>query len=690
VSTEESFPHYFKAVEELHRRIRELEDRRRELEATVDSLTESLELHRELVDNLNDVIFHLDTLGRITYISPAVERRSGYRVEELLGQPFTRFVHPEDVQAMVENYREIMAGRLEPHRFRLIDKDGTVRHVRSSSRPLVKDGVVTGVVGILSDISDLVRAEEELRRHRDELERIVAERTAELEEAGRELRRREEFYRALIEESHDFTTVLDDNGVITFISPSVKRLFGYDPRELEGKSIFKFIHPEDREEVIREARRAISDPAGSAMVEYRFRHKNGTYRHCESIGRNLKAHPAVGASVINTRDITDRKVLERQLEGLVGAFLNLGADSLLNLMVLTRAACQLSGADLARYGRISKGRFHLYRFIPGTEAADFFLEIPEPSHILCYKVITEGAPGSLTHLDLPEEFAADRDVTELGLRSCLLHPVRARGSTVGCLTVFHRREREYGPRDRDFLSMIAKAMGTEEERFAYEEGLRDFIDVASHELRHPTAVVMGFAQVLLEEYGKSGDPRLREMLEDLLSGTERLAHMIGQLLEVSFMERRKHLLDKVELDLVPLVRGVAARTSERSPDKRISVRVEGGPVVVLGDPSKLELLLDTLLDNAVKYSPEGGEILLELKKTDGRVMVSVHDRGSGVPEEHRERIFDLFYQVEEAQHHSKPGLGLGLYLAREIVEAHGGKIWYEPHPGGGSIFRLIL
>lgn len=687
---EEGFPHYFRAVEELHRRIRELEDKNRELEKTAQSLKESLALYQELVDNLNDVIYHLDPLGRITYLSPAIERRSGYKVEELLGQPFTRFVHPDDVQEMVENYRGILEGRLEPHRFRLIDKDGSIRHVRSSSRPMTKDGAVVGIVGILTEISDQVRVEEELRRHRDELERLVRDRTDELVKAGQELRHREEFYRALIEESHDFITVLDDNGTIVFISPSVKRLFGYDPEELRGKSIFKFIHPDDRDRVIHIALQAIRDPVGFAQVEYRFRHKDGSYRHCESIGRNLKAHPAVGASVINTRDITDRRVLEGQLEGLVRAFLDLGADPFKNLMALTRAACELSGADLARYGRMIKDKLYVYTFRPGKEPESSFREVSDPYNILCYKVIASGARGALTHADLPADFAADPDVIDMGFRSCLMQPVKARDSIVGCLTIFHCQEREYGPRDRDLFSMLARAMGTEEERFAYEEGLRDFIDVISHELRHPTALVLGFAQTLAEEYVKSDDPRLVEMMDNLISGADRLAQMINQLLEVSFMERRKHLLEKRELDLKPLVRGAAEKARKKAAKHDIEVKIEGDPGTVVGDPSKLELLLETLLDNAVKYSPEGSSIVLELKKTDHRSMISVYDRGVGIPEEHRESIFDLFYQVEEAQHHSKPGLGLGLYLAREIVEAHGGKIWYEPHPGGGSIFRVLL
>ncbi|MEJ5187563.1 MAG: sensor histidine kinase, partial [Candidatus Geothermincolales bacterium] len=97
-----------------------------------------------------------------------------------------------------------------------------------------------------------------------------------------------------------------------------------------------------------------------------------------------------------------------------------------------------------------------------------------------------------------------------------------------------------------------------------------------------------------------------------------------------------------------------------------------------------------LLENARKYSPAGSEVEVSVEAADEGAMVSVMDRGVGIAEEHRERVFERFYQVEEAQHHSKPGLGLGLFLAKRIVEEHGGRIWHEPRPGGGSIFRFVI
>jgi two-component system, OmpR family, sensor histidine kinase VicK len=97
-----------------------------------------------------------------------------------------------------------------------------------------------------------------------------------------------------------------------------------------------------------------------------------------------------------------------------------------------------------------------------------------------------------------------------------------------------------------------------------------------------------------------------------------------------------------------------------------------------------------LLDNAAKFSPKGSQIGLEAELDGGEMLVSVLDRGDGVPEKEREKIFDRFYQMGDAEHHSVPGIGLGLYISKQIVIAHGGRIWHEPREGGGSIIRFSL
>ncbi|MBM3176032.1 MAG: PAS domain S-box protein, partial [Chloroflexi bacterium] len=118
------------------------------------ALKASEEKHRDLVENLANVIYTLDTQGNITYMSPALERISQYRVSELIGQNFSRFVYPDDLPELITSFQGVLAGQLQPSEYRLVDKDGSIKWVRSSSRPQIEDGIVIGVTGILTDITE--------------------------------------------------------------------------------------------------------------------------------------------------------------------------------------------------------------------------------------------------------------------------------------------------------------------------------------------------------------------------------------------------------------------------------------------------------------------------------------------------------------------------------------------------------
>jgi signal transduction histidine kinase len=144
------------------------------------------------------------------------------------------------------------------------------------------------------------------------------------------------------------------------------------------------------------------------------------------------------------------------------------------------------------------------------------------------------------------------------------------------------------------------------------------------------------------------------------------------------------------VDMVPLLERVLREMRQKMPQRTFSLALPEEKMGCEADPERIHDLLVILLDNAVKYSPEGSEVTLAGEVAGGEIVVSVLDRGIGVPAEHSDKVFERFYQVEEAQYHSTPGLGLGLFLARQVVEAQGGRIWHEQREGGGSAFRFTL
>ncbi|MEW6554644.1 MAG: PAS domain S-box protein [Actinomycetota bacterium] len=136
-------------------------------------LRESEERYRFLVENLNDVVFTVDTQGTVLYMSPAIERISHYTAGEVMGQPFMHFIHPEDLPGLLQSFQRTMDGFLEPHEFRVIDKDGSLIHVQTSSRPFDEEGRAAGLIGVMSEITERKQAEEARRRSEESFRAMI-------------------------------------------------------------------------------------------------------------------------------------------------------------------------------------------------------------------------------------------------------------------------------------------------------------------------------------------------------------------------------------------------------------------------------------------------------------------------------------------------------------------------------------
>ncbi len=236
---------------------------------------------------------------------------------------------------------------------------------------------------------------------------------------------------------------------------------------------------------------------------------------------------------------------------------------------------------------------------------------------------------------------------------------------------------------------VIERMQAEAELKERAERLADFLTVASHELRHPVSVVKGYT-TMLDGYLDRMEPEdLHKILDALNISIDRLTHFVEELMQVSLVEQGRFTFNMTDVRLEPLLAAAASDMKAAGNANEITWVAEGDPDVK-ADPEKIVQLLAILLDNAVKFSPESSHIELEAVGDGNTVTVRVLDRGIGIPEESRRLVFDRFYQVEEVNHHSSVGLGLGLYLARQIVDGHGGRVACEPRDGGGSIFWFTL
>jgi signal transduction histidine kinase len=221
-----------------------------------------------------------------------------------------------------------------------------------------------------------------------------------------------------------------------------------------------------------------------------------------------------------------------------------------------------------------------------------------------------------------------------------------------------------------------------------------FISVAAHELAKPLAPIRGYVEMLLDgDFGALNDEQ-RQTLLVVAKSTSRLRSLTAQLLDVTRIEAERVDLVLQPKDLAALVEDLVAEFAPQLNDKSqsIAVNVSAGLPNALIDETRAAQIITNLLSNAHLYTPEGGHIVVSLTpaESEGFLRVSVADNGVGIPVEDQEQLFSRFFRAASAIKSRSGGTGLGLHIAKSLVELHGGRIWFESEPGSGSTFHVTF
>jgi signal transduction histidine kinase len=385
-----------------------------------------------------------------------------------------------------------------------------------------------------------------------------------------------------------------------------------------------------------------------------------------------------------------RQFLERSIH-LVGI-----GDERRAMTELQESVAAAFGATGASVG-LSDGLRPVLRY---ASAAGGWLELPDDQFIAGWAfrdqrrvVAFDAAEADPTHAETYER---------TGARTVISTPITADDRRIGALSVYADRVPIFIEDDLWLIELLADHTAVlleardlarqATELQAREEAARlkeEFLSAAAHDLRTPLTVVLGQAELLERRLARNPSaPVDRAGVSRMTSEARRLRDLVSELLDAQRLEQPGTVMDRVTLDLREIAD--AARSRHREAGSGLEVSVPSVPILTTADRARLEQVVDNLVENALKYTP--GQVLprVEVAREGSEALLTVIDHGVGIPEEERDRIFERFYRATNAQGITDTGMGLGLYICRRIVEEHGGRIWMETTPGGGSTFRVAL
>ncbi|QZX99241.1 PAS domain S-box protein [Halobaculum rubrum] len=455
-----------------------------------------------------------------------------------------------------------------------------------------------------------------------------------------------ERYRTLVEESNDIATIVDTDGTMTYVSPAVTRVLGYDPEELVGNTGYDYVHPDDRERNADAVEAVVETPDEQQIVEVRFKRADGTWCWIEATMRNRLEDDVIGGILLNSRVISERKERERELRELAReyeALLNNAEDAIFFLDVDTS----------------SEGTFEFDRLSPayerqtglttervrGRTPREVFGEKRgaelEANYHRCVKA---GEP-----ISYQEELAIDE---EARIWQTSLAPVTTDGE-ISRLVGITRNVTDRVDRERQLRRQ--------------NDRLDEFASVISHDLRNPLTVAQGRA-ALLDEQTES------EHLDPLRRALDRMEAIVMDTLTLA---RQGDTIDETEAvsltDLVGRCWGMV--------DTKAATLEIVDEVTFQGDRDRLQHVFENLLRNAIEHG--GTDVTVRVGCVDEET-IYVEDDGAGIPADRRDEVF------EPGHSSTSGGTGFGLPIVKRIVEAHRWTVTLTDGPDGGARFEFEL
>lgn len=453
-------------------------------------------------------------------------------------------------------------------------------------------------------------------------------------------------------------------------------------------------------------------------VECRYRRFDGVYRW--HLSRALPLRDDVGATILwvgSCTDIDDQKRAEKKLvqraaqQAAISRLSQqaLTGDELANLFhTVNTHLPQVLELDYCSIAEVHPNgtAVHYWSGLNGVAMQETML--PEEATLTNY-IFHSSEPVLVDDCRADKRFTLSPSLRAHAIISCLGVVISVQQRPFGILAVFCSEARTFVQDEVHLLQTIANVLATAIERKKVQAELEytnkalqqankqlqsinqtqnTFVSVVSHEFRTTLTSIQGFSELMRDEDFSAGE--IKEYAADINVDARRLNRMITELLDLERMKSGRMMLNLEQVDLNAIITDVLDHQRPNAPQHRFLLELEEPLPQLTADRDKLTQVVTNLVNNAIKYSPNGGDLLVNSSVVDGLVHMSVHDNGIGIPSEALEKVFDPYYRIESNASHYIKGTGLGLPIVRQIVRMHGGKTWAESTPGHGSTFHVML
>ncbi len=639
----------------LRQRVRELEEENanlKQLNAVIQGSYEKLRQnnakHRQMIENLNEVLYILDQHATVKYISPNVSKIGGYLPEEIFGHKFTDFVHPEDLADRLENFQKILEGEDLVTDYRYVTKKGEIVWVRTNARPILQDNKVVGIQGILVDITDHKEAEAALRRS-------------------------EQKFRNIFDNSVDAILIHSMDGQILEVNNIACQQTGYTRQELLQMRPMKLVAPKQGTVVKKQVQTANQNE--TLVFETILCRKDGLKYPVEVKIRRIEYEdkPCILCVV---RDITERKItgyVLRESEWQKNLILSSSAENIiyfdtdLRIIWANRAAARMVGKNEQE--------------LVGWYCYQIYHQQNKP----CPDCIVQKAMFTKS----PQKKEKKDDDGRFWLQRA--YPSTDARGRVNAVVLFTQEITDRKRAEEEKAQLQAQFYQSQK-----LESIGRLAGGVAHDLNNLLSPILGYGEMLLENNVEKND--LKKSVRHIVEAGKRAQTMARHLLAFS----RKQILEFKPLDLNALLKEFEKllRYTLRENIKIHMVLAESlSPFK--GDAGQIEQVLMNLAVNAQDAMPNGGRLFIETAEVEidetyarrhkgvtpgAYLMLAVSDTGGGMDEEMIENIFEPFFTTKEED----KGTGLGLSTAYGIVKQHGGNIWAYSEPGLGSTFKVYL